>query len=125
MHARSLALVATATLVTAASACSGYDTVTPDQCNIKIVTVTPDDPSLVIAHTLPLHAAYTTGISPACVPTVPASSLIWVSTNPAVLSVDSITGVVTGHNTGAISVTLHLPGSTSSIGSVTVTITAE
>lgn len=110
----------------AVTACNGGDTTSnPDQCNINIVTFTPTSPSLVIGHTLALHAAYTAGISAVCMPSVPATSLIWVSTNPTVLSVDSVSAVVTGHNAGAISVTLHLPGSTSGIGSVLVNITAE
>lgn len=118
-------LILSAALV-AVAGCNGDDTTpNPDQCNVNIVTVTPTSPSLVIGHTLALHAAYTTGISAACTPSVPATSLIWVSTNPAVLSVDSVSGVVTGHNAGAISVILHLPGSTSGISSVLVNITAE
>jgi uncharacterized protein YjdB len=125
MRAR-FSFIAASALVAAMSACASDNAINnTDQCNIKLVTVTPDNPSLVSGHTLALHAAYTAGISAACTPSVPASSLIWVSTNPALLSVDPATGVVTGISAGMVSVTLHLPGSTSSIASVVVNVTAQ
>jgi plastocyanin len=106
--------------------CATTDTTlhNPDECNIRIVSVTPAVATLSIGDTVTLHASYVAGISAACIPDVPATSLRWGSTDPATVAIDSLTGTVTAHRAGSASVTLHVPGSSSSFGGAQVTVTA-
>lgn len=110
--------------VLASASCGDAMSTLPDQCNILVATVTPYTPTIHPADTLTLRAAYTVGVSAACIPNVPAASLRWTSTAPAVVSVDSTTGIVTAHSAGSASVGVHAPGSEMGLGAALVTVTA-
>ena len=122
MHRSTLPLLA----VLAAVACSDSATVPfPDECNILIAQVTPNGSTLYVNDTLTFHAAYTAGISAACIPNVPASSLRWSSSDTQLASVDSLTGKVTARGVGSVSMMVHTPGGGSALGSAMVTVTAH
>ncbi len=83
--------------------------ITVDQCFVVAATMLPATPSLAVGDTVRLLVTYNK-VAPACLPSVPASSLVMRSTNPAVASVDSTSGLVTARSPGQVTVSASVPG---------------
>ena len=109
-------------MILGAIACSADDVGNSDYCNIKIVDFAPIAPAIGVGDTLTLHVAYTIATS-SCNPGVPASSLRWASSAPLILTVDSLSGKIAGRSAGSASAGVHVPGNSTFVGSVGVTVT--
>lgn len=102
---------------------AGCGSIMPDQCFIQIATITPAAPVVTVGHSLQLTVTYN-DVAPECLPGVPASALHWLSAAPAVATVDSVQGLLTGRATGQTEITVHLPGSGSFVASAEAVVTA-
>jgi hypothetical protein len=95
----------------------------PDRCFILVASVTPNTPVLVPSDSVHLAATYN-DVSADCLPSVPASALVWRSADPAIASVDSLRGEVTAHAAGLVQISAYAPGGSSVLGSASVKVSA-
>lgn len=109
MRGRHLLFVAAAWLPLAA--CNSF---TPDHCFVMIARITPAAPVVTVGQSLQLTVTYN-DVGRDCLPDVPASALLWKSAAPAVATIDSVQGLLRGLQAGQTEVTVHVPGSTSSV----------
>jgi hypothetical protein len=94
--------VACALLVAAAAAaCRSSEIIRTDRCFILVAAVEPEVLVLQIGDTMTLRAAFFPNVSPDCLPRdTTAAGLRWVSTEPAALTIDSVTGQLIGRRPG-------------------------
>ncbi len=109
--------VGTATISATSGAATGTSTVTVTAAPVQSVSVSPSTLALVQGQTGTLSAT----VVDATGATVSNPSVAWSSGNPAVASVDPITGVVTAVGVGSTTIDASSGGKT---GSSTVTVTA-
>jgi uncharacterized protein YjdB len=109
--------VGTATITAASGAATGTSTVTVTAAPVQSVSVSPTTLSLVQGQTGTLSAT----VVDATGATLSNPSVAWSSRNPAVASVDAITGVVTAVGVGSTTIDASSGGKT---GSSSVTVTA-
>ena len=95
----------------------------PDRCFILVASVTPNTPVLVPSDSVRLVATYN-DVSADCLPSIPASALVWRSNDPAIASVDSARGEVIAHTAGQVQISAYTPGGSSVLGSASVKVTA-
>jgi uncharacterized protein YjdB len=98
MRMGSLFVTAIAACGMASAACNSADRIISDRCFVIIATVNPNNPTMHVADTLMLHAAFT---GPAeCWPAdTTAAALRW-SASGSTVRVDSLTGLVTALSGG-------------------------
>jgi len=96
----------------------------PDRCFIVVASVTPNAPVLVPPDSVRLAATYNP-VAAECIPSVPASELVWRSADPAIASVDLVRGIVTAHAPGVVQVSAYAPGGSTVLGSALVKVTAQ
>jgi uncharacterized protein YjdB len=102
---------------------SGTPDRNPDRCFVLVASVTPNTPVLTPADSVHLVATYN-DVSADCLPPMPASALVWRSSDPAVASVDSLRGEVTAHAAGQVQVSAFVPGGSAVLGSTFVKVNA-
>lgn len=91
-----------ALLLSAIVACHSIDNVTiPDRCFVIPARVVPGGLTLQPGDTVTVHAQFIQGVPAVCLPPdTSAAHLRWYSSNPASITVDSVTGLVTGVSAG-------------------------
>lgn len=94
-----------------------------DRCFVLVASVAPGEPVLAPSDSVHLTATYN-AVAAECLPSVPASSLVWRSVTPAIASVDSVRGEVTAHTEGVVQVSAYAPGGSAVLGSTFVKVTA-
>jgi hypothetical protein len=104
------------------TACGSATTPLPDRCFIVVARIAPDAPVVTAGQALQLTASYN-AVSPDCLPGVPASALHWQSSDPAIATVDSVQGLLTGRRAGAAEITVHAPGRAAILGDAEVRVT--
>ncbi len=79
--------------------------VNPDQCNIRLAVVTPDPATLTVGQEVTLEPQLTSARD--CLPAdAQLSSLRWASDDPAIATVDPVSGRVTAVGAGTTGVSL-------------------
>ena len=94
-------LPVTGTLLVAAC---GAEPLNPDRCNIRLAGISPDPAMLAVGQAVTLQAALTA--STCLPPDAQPSNLRWQSDDPAVATIDAITGRVMAIHDGVAQVTL-------------------
>jgi uncharacterized protein YjdB len=114
-------LLALASLPAAACDYTSLST-NPDQCFVVVVAIAPATASVAVGESIQLSASYNQ-VSVDCLPGVPASALHWQSEDTTIVSVDSLSGVVTGRRVGQATVSVHAPTSSRVLGGALVKVT--
>ena len=115
-------ILSCATLSTiACQGTSGTPDRNPDHCFVLVASVTPSTPALIPADSVRLTASYN-AVAAECLPSVPASALIWRSADAAIASVDSVRGEVTAHAAGVVQGSAYTPGGSDVLGSASIKV---
>lgn len=93
-----------------------------DRCFVIVAAVSPAAPTLAASDTVHLAATYN-NVAAECLPSVPASALVWRSSAPDIATVDSLSGFVTGVAAGTTQVGAFAPGSTKVLGFARIAVT--
>jgi Bacterial Ig-like domain (group 2) len=94
----------------------------PDRCFVIVASVAPAAPALAVDDTVRLAATYS-NVAAECLPAVPASSLVWRSSDAGVATVDSASGLVTAIAAGTAQVSAFAPGGTQVLGLAFIVVT--
>jgi Periplasmic component of the Tol biopolymer transport system len=105
-----------------AAAC-GADSSAPSSCTDPAVVVSPSAPVLEVGGSTQLSAAFTSGAT-ICDPGITVDQLRWSSSNPAIASVDSVVGLITGLTAGSAYIRARSPNNPAIVDSVRVTVFA-
>lgn len=100
--------------VAVAGGCNDSTTLS-DRCFLVVVSVSPPAPSLAVSDTVYLAASYN-GAAAECRGPVPASALVWRSSDATVATVDSVSGLVTAIGAGNAQVSAFDPGGAHVLG---------
>jgi Bacterial Ig-like domain (group 2) len=101
MSSRATLLALASALLVAA--CGG-EPLTPDRCNIRLASISPDPATLEVGQAVTLEARLA---SSSCLPAdARPDQLRWRSDDPGVAAIDAVTGRVTAVGAGTAQVTL-------------------
>ena len=90
-----------AVLIATASACRSSDIINPDHCFILVAQLQPADPALHLGDTVTMRATFSQSVAPECLPAdTTAAGLRWISSDPASIALDQVTGRLTGLRPG-------------------------
>jgi uncharacterized protein YjdB len=107
-------------------ACATHDATSsffPDECNIKLASITTLPPALAVGDTVTLHATLL-GPSP-CIPAGATNAdLRWFTGDTAIVALDSITGLVHARKPGGAIISVGLKGQTAGLDAVEVRVAA-